>query len=523
MKSSYLRLAFALVALQMAASLQAAATRPNILLIYTDDHSYRTVSCYPEAHPWAKTPNIDRLAQRGVRFSHAYMGTWCMPARATMLTGLQTYGVQTMRETTPYPASTYDPAQCRFWPAEFRKQGYQTAQIGKWHTGTDTGFGRDWDYQIVWNRPKHTENQGNYYYDQMLSFNGGEAKMTPGYSTDNYTKWALEYIRGEHRDPNKPWYLWLCYGGVHSPFTPADRHRNAYAGAKVETPKDIYPPRPGKPGYMQEMNTWQPGKDGQPTLRSTFKRAATKQEDANDGKNPTLSEWVRQYNQAVLALDEGVGQLMTALESSGQLANTLVIFTADQGFAWGQHGFRHKIAPYDSNIRAPLIISMPGRVAEGKVVTAPVGGADVVPTIFQFAGLKLPWAMHGHDLTPVLRDPSAAWPHVTLLPFTGGSFGADTDKIPTGDKIYHEGVKVAWYVLLTQGQYKYIRTLIPGEIEQLYDLKADPEELTNLAYVSWHAATLKRFREATVQELRRTKAGFANAMPPVKGYLENSR
>ena len=144
---------------------QGAATpeRPNILYIYTDDHSYRTLSCYKEAYPWVKTPNIDALAKSGTRFHGAYLGAWCMPSRASLLTGRQPHGVQSMRMEGTYPGSTYDPKQCPFWPALFRKNGYHTAQIGKWHTGTDAGYGRDWDYQVVWNRPKNTKNAGAYY------------------------------------------------------------------------------------------------------------------------------------------------------------------------------------------------------------------------------------------------------------------------------------------------------------------------------------------------------------------------
>ena len=101
-----------------------AADRPNILFIYTDDQSHRTVSCYPEAYKWANTPNIDALAKSGVRFTHAYIGTWCMPSRATMLTGHHQYGVESMRMQGTYPGSVYDPEQCPFWPRVFRKHGY---------------------------------------------------------------------------------------------------------------------------------------------------------------------------------------------------------------------------------------------------------------------------------------------------------------------------------------------------------------------------------------------------------------
>ena len=139
-----------------------ADTRPNILLIYTDDQSHRSVSCYPEAWEWVRTPNIDRLASRGVRFAHAFIGTWCMPSRATLLTGHHPFGVRSMRMAGQSPGSTYDPAECPFWPKVFRSEGYTTAQVGKWHTGTDTGAGRDWDWQAVWNRPRYPENSGHY-------------------------------------------------------------------------------------------------------------------------------------------------------------------------------------------------------------------------------------------------------------------------------------------------------------------------------------------------------------------------
>ena len=172
-----------------AAVADAASKRPNVLLIFTDDQSYKTVRCYPESYPWARTPNIDALAGSGVRFQGAYLGAWCMPSRATLLTGRQPHGIESMRVEGDYPGSTYDPQQCPFWPSVFRTHGYQTAQIGKWHTGTDAGFGRDWDYQIVWNRPKHPENAGNYYDKQLLAFNG-EERLVEGYSTDNYTQWA---------------------------------------------------------------------------------------------------------------------------------------------------------------------------------------------------------------------------------------------------------------------------------------------------------------------------------------------
>lgn len=481
-------------------------------MIYTDDQSYRTLSCYEEAESWASTPHIDRLAARGVRFTHAYVGTWCMPSRTTLLTGLHQYGIRTMRMTPPYPGAAYDPEACTFWPSRLRQHGYHTAQIGKWHAGNDAGFGRDWDHQIVWNRPRHPDNAPNYYHDQILSIDGGEPTVVPGYSTDNYTRWALDYIRGENRAADRPWFLWLCYGGVHAPYTPAERHLGDYPGAAVATPADIYPPREGKPSYMQTVAAWEKGADGEPVLADRAIGSEVGDDFARD-RGRTLSEWSRQYHQAVRSLDEAVGEIVAALEATGQLENTLVVFTADQGYAWGQHGFRAKLAPYDANIRGPLIFSMPGTLPEGAVCRAPVGGADLAPTLLGFAGMEQPWPMHGHDLAPLLREPGSPWPHTTLMPFTADKFGADCDAVPPPPGNRHKS-GVPWYVMVAERGWKYVRTLEAGEPEELYDLAADPGELVNLAFDPVHRATLARLREAALAELHRTGARLAETLPP---------
>lgn len=498
-----------------AAKAKQAKKRPNILFIYTDDHSHRTVSCYPQAYDWAKTPNIDRLASNGVRFSDAYIGTWCMPSRAMLLTGHHSFGIESMRMVGEYPGSEYDPKQCRFWPKVFRDNGYVTAQVGKWHTGVDTGAGRDWDHQIVWNRPRYQENSGHYFYDQLIETNGGKPVMTKGYSTDNYTNWAADFIRGKNRDQKKPWYLWVCYGAVHGPFTPADRHLNSYPNLKVPVPKDIYPPRPGKPAYMQKIEFWVKGADGKPEMKGGAFGGKTVS-GAKGIHGNSLTAWVRQYHQGVLALDDAVGKLIKTLKETGQYDNTLIVFTSDQGFAWGQHGFCTKLAPYDATIRSPMIISMPSRLPSGEVCRTPVGGADIVPTIFSFAGIELPWKMHGHDLTPVLKNPAAKWNHPTMTVFTGRKYGSDTNRIPTDpEDLTLNGVP--WWLSLRDGQYKYIRTLVEGEIEELYDIANDPEELTNLALTAKHAKRLKKMRNALLAELRRTDAGMVDNLPSVRG------
>lgn len=490
--------------------------RPNILFIYTDDQSHRTVGCYPESFDWVRTPNIDALAKQGVRFSHAYIGAWCMPSRATMLTGHHQHGIESMRMEGQYPGSQYDAEKCPFWPSVFRKAGYTTAHIGKWHTGVDDGYGRDWDHQIIWNRPRFVDNAPNYYDDQIIVKNGGKPERVKGYTTDKYTDWAIDFMNGEGRDAEKPWYLWLCYGAVHGPFTPADRHQGKLSDATVPVPADVYPPRPGKPEYIRKMEFWEPGKTGQPVERQVRKESPVGMKDI---PGRPLSEWVQQYHEGVLAIDENVGRLMESLRASGQDDDTLIVFTSDQGFAWGQHGFKSKVAPYDATVRAPLIVRPPADVAPdvaGRVVSSPVSGVDLPPTFFAQAGIELPWEMHGHDLSPLLGESETTWTHAAMLVHTARQYGSATNVVPAKDdpELYH-GPGVPWYVMLSQGHFKYVRNLVEGEVEELYDLKKDPDELSNLASDPDHAERLRSFRKATIVELKRTGAGMVDNLPRV--------
>ncbi len=488
-----------------------AKERPNILFIFTDDQSHRTVSCYDQAYDWVNTPNIDQLASTGVRFAQAYIGTWCMPSRATQLTGYHQFGVESMRMEGVYPGSAYDPEKTPFWPSVFRRHGYTTAQIGKWHTGVDNGYGRDWDHQIVWNRPAHPDNAGNYFDDQIVEINGVSTRVQ-GYTTDWYTERAAQFIRGDERDNEQPWYLWLCYGAVHGPFTPAKRHFDAYPDAHVPVPQDIFTGdnRADKPKYVQIRDRWALDKNGVPELKSGVQQRTVKNAPIHGN---TLQNWVRQYQQGVLAIDDAVGKLVQTLKETGQYENTLIVFAADQGIAWGQKGFQQKIAPYDANIRGPLIMSYPGKIQEGGVVNEPVGGVDLPPTFFHYASLPLPWQMHGHNLAPVLKNPKKKWRHPTLTVMTGQNYGSATDVVPTEDNILLATAKVPWWVSLAEGDFKYIRTLVEGEVEELYDLKSDPQELVNLAMKPQYLSRLRAMRAATITELKRTDAGMVDNLP----------
>lgn len=501
-----------LLVIRVLAADPAAGKRPNILFIFADDQSYKTLSCYGAAPDWVKTPNIDGLAAHGVRFERSYFGAWCMPSRAAFLTGRLQHAVTSMTMEGEYPGSKYDPAQCPFVPAQFRRQGYQTAQIGKWHTGSDTGYGRDWDYQIVWNRPGHPENAGNYYLNQILTFNGVD-RATPGYSTDNYTKWAIEYVQGQHRDPNKPWYLWLCYGAIHGPTTPATRHKGMFAGKPVTPPADIVGPWPGKPAYLEQTKAWMLAADGKPAMAEKERKKGN-----FDSLMPGQSyeSWIQQVNECMAAVDEGVGRVLAALKESGQAENTLIVYAADQGYGLGEHGFNQKVAPYDATVASPLIVSWPGRIPEGKVCPHPVNAPDLVDLFCRTAGVTIPWKMHGRDIRPLLAQPDTKeWNSPMLMTHTSRNYGTETNRIPTDDSLTSTS-GVPWYALLRDGHYKYVRNLVAGETEELYDLAADPEELTNLADQASHAIRLRDLRAKTIAELRRTDAKFVDRMPPTK-------
>lgn len=481
------------IALVAGSSRLEADSRPNILYVFTDDQSRRSVSAYEQAHDWIRTPNIDALAASGMRFTTCYTGASCQMSRAMMMTGRLQHAIQGF-DTSRYPACDYDPKLQPFWPAEFRRNGYATAAIGKWHLGEDVGHGRDWDYSVLWDRCGPGSNKSAYYHKTLVRYNGGERVPLDGYSTDRYTDIAVQYIR-ESAKSDKPWFLWLCYGGVHAPFTEAQRHQQQYNDApKADVPVDIFGPRPTKPKHLVHYTRWKKDDHGEPT---GF--------DAN----------VKKYNRAVAALDEGVGRLVEALKSSGKLDNTLIVYTSDQGFAWGQHGCREKWMAYDANIAAPLIFSWPKGVTAGQICHEPVTGVDIVSTFHSVAGVKPAIELHGRDLTPLLEDPNRTLKDPALLTHTARVYGEKFLNDIRQGTFVGQGVKPG-YIMMRDGQHKYIRHMQADTIEELYDLQRDPLELNNLAIDANFAARLKRLREKAAAEVRKKNGEFVDLLPAPK-------
>ncbi len=246
-------------------------------------------------------------------------------------------------------------------------------------------------------------------------------------------------------------------------------------------------------------------------------RGATNFDGGEPGK--PFDDWIQQVNECVMAVDEGVGRVIDALRNSGQLENTLVVYSADQGYGLGEHGFNQKVAPYDATIASPLIISWPGQVPGGKVCRHAVNSPDLVDFFCRTAGITIPWKTHGRDIRGLIQHPETNdWTSPMLLTHTSRSYGAETDTIPTDDRLTSSS-DVPWYALLRDGKFKYIRNLVAGETEELYDLEADPEEVTNLAARAENRALLAAMRAKTITELRRTDARFVDALPRTKAEI----
>ncbi|MFT7034091.1 MAG: arylsulfatase A-like enzyme [Cyclobacteriaceae bacterium] len=466
---------------------------PNILYIFTDDQSIRTLSSYEQSHNWVQTPNIDKLSKKGVQFNYCYTGAKCVPSRGNALTGQFQYNY------------TKDTA---YWPAEFRKQGYYTGMIGKWHWSRPR-HDETWDWSAVWEHYL-PENHKNYYVGQQLRINGDSLVDLNGYSTDRYTDYTIDFLKERAKFNNQPWYFWLCYAGVHGPYTPAERHSNMYLDQpEIPTPIDVFGPRPNKPDYLINMSMWDKDENGKPLKNKR-----------------SLDSWVKQYNQAVKSIDEGVGRIMEVLEETGQIDNTIIIFTSDNGYAWGQHGFRLKIAPYDANLLTPLIVYQPNKFAQGKKCNYPVNGVDIIKTIHAIGNVTPSNSLDGRNLTDLLKNPTSQnWDETPMIQaYTGNVYGNEAmskelkKASTTGNwekfVVHQSGIR-AW-IMMRKGNFKYVRYIYENYIEELYDLTKDPKELNNLAVNNTFHNLLEEYRKETISQFEANGATFTNLLPEPK-------
>lgn len=470
------------VVIAIQSHLHSAAEDPNIIVIFTDDHATQALSAY--GHPigeLAPTPNIDRLADEGMRFDRCYVtNSICGPARATVLTGTHTH-INGMEDNF----TDFDGSQVTF-PKLLQNDGYQTAMIGKWHLhSTPTGFDH---WEIL-------DDQG-YYYNPDFITSSGEHQET-GYVTDIITEKTLTWLEHQ-RDRKKPFLLMMQHKAPHREWSPAPRHLGIFDDVSFPEPDtllDDYETR-GTPARKQAMSLrshMELGKDMKirsqddehnlrrrteyrmnKAQRQAWTEAYAARNKEYDSTKDALQgdelvrwkyqNYMRDYLACVRGVDDSVGELLDYLDETGLADNTIVVYASDQGFYLGEHGWYDKRFMYEESFRTPFLIRWPGTTAPGQVNKDLVSNLDFAQTFLDIAGVEPDERMQGRSLVPILENGSAPddWRDAVYYRYT---------EFPKWHHVYpHEGVATE--------RYKLIHFFTIDEWE-LYDLRDDPNELNN--------------------------------------------
>lgn len=396
-----------LLLLLLASTLAAATPRPpNIVFIFSDDHAYQAISAYGDERKLLQTPNIDRLAQRGMRFDRCLVpNSICGPARATILTGKYSH----LNGFPNNANSTFDGAQVTF-PKLLQKAGYQTAIVGKWHLGSDpTGF--DF-WQIL-------PGQGVYYNPPMIR--NGERITVPGYTTDIITDVTLDWLR--RRDKSKPFLLMSQHKAPHREWSPALRHLGFDGDRVYAEPPTLFDDYAGRGiavrdqdmSIAQTMNDRDMKFEPPPTMTDEQRKAwdayyaprlaeaRTANRQGRDLVRWRYQRYMHDYLATVKAVDESVGRVLDYLEQEGLAENTIVIYASDQGFYLGEHGWFDKRWIFEESLRTPLLVRWPGVTSPGSVSRDIVSNVDFAQTFLDAAGVAAPADMQGRSLVPILR------------------------------------------------------------------------------------------------------------------------
>ena len=435
--------------------------RPNVLLIFSDNHPAVMMGCSGNAD--AHTPNLDRLAQGAARFSDAYCpNAMCSPCRASVLTGLMPsqHGLHTWlddAEVANWPAGWNAIAEFDSLPEMLARQGYDTALVGKYHLGIasapQNGF-REWV----------TLQRGHFdsFNDNDMIDNGRQLRW-PGHMVDFFTERAVDYVERRGAEPETPFFLFFTQPaplGLWPPLKgePDNRFAEVFRGRPMHSvPRE---------GVSAELVEWLLVRhDEMPDDYPGYYRDVARQ--AND--LPTL----RNYFSQMAMVDDGVGQVLDALERTGQAENTLVIYTSDHGMSLGTHGFwGHGEDTWPSNCHReshhiPLIVRPPSDAAGGRVVERLVGTTDIFATVLDYAGATppAPDEGRGRSLRPLLEGRSVAWDNTVFME------QEETRAIRTD----------RWLLMKRFGPSPY------DFPDALYDLEADPDERKNVIDDPAHA------------------------------------
>jgi arylsulfatase A-like enzyme len=467
---------------------QQEVSRPNILFIMTDDHTTQAISAYGSA--LTQTPNIDRIAREGIRFDNCYtVNALSGPSRACILTGKFSH-VNGFKDNS----CTFDGSQQTF-PKILKAHGYQTAIVGKWHLISDPqGF----DF---WSILTGQHEQGDYYQPEFLE--NGDSITEQGYVTDVVTDKAIAWLK--NRKPGQPFALMLHHKAPHRNWMPAQRHLGMFNNTVFPEPDNLFDdfssrsdaPRLQDMSIAHTLNDYWDMKLASPEELAAgdfpdkrFQAAYNRMTDAeknrwNEAFAPRIAEYrskkpagkelvrwkyqqyLRDYLATAQAVDEGIGRVMDYLSDVGELDNTLVVYTSDQGFFLGEHGFFDKRFMYEECQRMPVVMRLPGVIQAGSVSSALSMNVDFAPAFLAIAGIAVPDDMQGESLLPILsRQGKTPENHRKAVYYHYYEYPAEHSVKR------HYGIRTE--------RYKLIHFYHDIDAWEMYDLRTDPREMHNL-------------------------------------------
>ncbi len=460
-----------------AQSRPATRRKPNIVFIMTDDHAAHAMSCYGSRIN--KTPNLDRLAKEGMKFTNCFCtNSICAPSRATILTGKYSHLNGVINN-----AVAFEGRQQTF-PKLLQQAGYETALIGKWHLISDpTGF----DY---WNI---LPGQGEYHNPEFIEM-GRRAKYD-GYVTDIITDKCIEWLM--NREGDKPFCLLYHHKAPHRHWQPDEKHTAMYEDADIPVPQtfdDDWSSR-SPAAHQQEM-----------TIEHHLVDRDLKVEPPAGLSGPALKRWkyqryIKDYLRCIASVDDNVGRFLDYLDKAGLTDNTVVIYTSDQGFFLGDHGWFDKRFMYEESLRMPLLVRYPPLIRPGSINTDIVLNIDFAPTLVDLAGAPAPADMQGYSIRPLLRG-----------------------RTPTDwrrSMYYHYYEYPGWhsvkrhYGVRTQ-RYKLMHFYYDIDAWELYDLQSDPDELQNVYDKPTYAQVVNNLKA----ELRRLQHLYGDSDESAQHFVK---
>ena len=422
--------------------------KPNFLFILVDDQPHDAVG-FSERYPFLKTPNIDKLASEGVNIKNFFVTqSICSPSRASFLTGTypHIHGVNQNNKFVDPDWATYAP-----YSVHLQKNGYETAHIGKIHMAHKRGKkhirpGFDYWFSFI--------GQGQYF-DPRVNDNGIETQEK-GYITDILTKKTVDWLENK-RDSNKPFSLNLWHKAVHEKHLPAPRHKDLFKNEKLpEPPHDTHKETfKGKPEWQRRK-----------TFGFKWKKGDIIPAELKEKKWPINKYKNMQLLRSLIAVDESLGKVIEALEKIGELENTVIIYSSDNGYFMGEHTFKDKRLAYENSIRVPMIIRYPRLIKESTEIDEQCLNIDLAPTILELAGIDKPNYMQGESMLDIITGKkNSKWRKSILFEY----YVDDAWPYAGPDQL-----------AVRTNQFKLVDNFLENDIDELYDLINDPGEMNNL-------------------------------------------